>query len=170
MKRNPMPVGQAIFLLIAGLLLGSVFTFGMQYWNAEVTREDCTVIDTAFLSCQEIRQHKRPMKIKEIAIDCVNGERYFIDGASISTDLRNSLSDLSGQQKIQLLIHPHSSTILEFSTDKGKILTFDETIRELGGEANGFLFLGVFAYFFALVGLYYVAYHLIKKRKRKKKR
>ena len=36
MKRDPMPLGLAIFLLIAGLFLGSVFTFGMQYWNSEV--------------------------------------------------------------------------------------------------------------------------------------
>ena len=52
MKRDPMPFGLAIFLLIAGLLLGSVFTFGMQHWNAEVTREECTLIDTEFVSYQ----------------------------------------------------------------------------------------------------------------------
>ena len=165
MKRDPMPFGLAIFLLIAGLLLGSVFTFGMQHWNAEVTREECTLIDTEFVSYKEMSQSKRPMGIKEIAVDCVNGERYFIDGVSINSDLRNSLSELSEHQNIRLLIHPNSNVIVEFSTENGMILTFDETIRKLGGEATGFLFLGLFMYFCSLVGLYYVAFYIIKKRK-----
>ena len=97
MNREPMPLGLAIFLLIAGLFLGSVFTFGMQYWNSEVTPEECTVIDTEFVSYEERHGVKRPMEIKEIAIDCANGERYFIDGVSINTDLKNSLSMLSQQ-------------------------------------------------------------------------
>ena len=164
MKRDPMPLGLAIFLLIAGLFLGSVFTFGMQYWNSEVTREDCTLIDTQFVSYKEIRQPKRPMEIKEIAVDCVNNERYFIDGVSINSDLRNSLSELSKHQKIYILIHPNSNTIVEFSTENGTILTFNETIHKLGGEATGFLFLGLFMYFYSLVGLYYTAFHIIKKR------
>ena len=164
MKRDPMPLGLAIFLLIAGLFLGSVFTFGMQYWNSEVTREDCTLIDTQFVSYKEIRQPKRPMEIKEIAVDCVNNERYFIDGVSINSDLRNSLSELSKHQKIYILIHPNSNTIVEFSTENGTILTFNETIHKLGGEATGFLFLGLFMYFCSLVGLYYTAFHIIKKR------
>ena len=164
MKRDPMPLGLAIFLLIAGLFLGSVFTFGMQYWNSEVTREDCTLIDTQFVSYKEIRQPKSPMEIKEIAVDCVNNERYFIDGVSINSDLRNSLSELSMHQKICILIHPNSNTIVEFSTENGTILTFNETIHKLGGEATGFLFLGLFMYFCSLVGLYYTAFHIIKKR------
>lgn len=164
MKRDPMPLGLAIFLLITGLFLGSVFTFGMQYWNLEVTREDCTLIDTEFVSYKEIRQPKRPMEIKEIAVDCVNNERYFIDGVSINSDLSNSLSELSKHQKICILIHPNSNTIVEFSTENGTILTFNETIHKLGGEATGFLFLGLFMYFCSLVGLYYTAFHIIKKR------
>ena len=164
MKRTPIPLGLAIFLLIAGLFLGSVFTFGMQYWNSEVTREDCTLIDTQFVSYKEIRQPKRPMEIKEIAVDCVNNERYFIDGVSINSDLRNSLSELSKHQKIRLLIHPNSNTIVEFSTENGTILTFNGTIHKLGEEATGFLFLGLFMYFCSLLGLYYTAFHIIKKR------
>ena len=49
MKRDPMPLGLAVFTLIAGLFFGSLFTFGMHYWNREATREECTVIDTQFV-------------------------------------------------------------------------------------------------------------------------
>lgn len=160
-----MPFGLAIFLLIAGLLLGTVFTFGMQYWNSEVAREDCTLIDTQFVAYKEIRRPKRPMEIQKIAVDCADGERYFVDGVSVNTDLQNTLSKLSRQQGIRLLIHPNSKTIVELSTENGTILTFDETIRKMGGEATGFLFLGLFMYFCSLVGLYYTTFHVIKKRK-----
>ena len=165
MKRDPIPLGLAIFLLIAGLLLGSVFTFGMQYWNAKVTREECSLIDTEFVSYKEKRQPKRPMEIKEIAVDCANGERYFIDGVSVNSDLRNSLSALSQRQEIHLLIHPNSNTIVEFSTENDTILTFHETIRKLSGEATGFLFPGLFMYICSLVGLYHIAFHLINMQK-----
>ena len=160
MRKDPMPLGLAIGLLIVGILLGSVFTFGMQYWNAEVTRESCIFVETQFISYDEIRQPKRPVKIKEIAIDCANDERYFIDGVSINTELRNALSALSEQEKIRLLIHPNSNIIVEFSTEDGNILAFNETISKLGGEATGFLFLGFFMYFCSLVGLYYVIWHV----------
>ena len=166
MKREPMPIGPSVFLLIVGFLLGSVFTFGMQHWNAEVTREECMVVDTEFVSYKGIRQQKHPMEIKEIAVDCVNDERYFIDGVSINSNLKNSLSELSEGQRIRLLIHPNSNTIVEFSTENGTIFTFHETIRKLGGEATGFLFLGLFMYFCSLVGLFYTALHIVKRRKR----
>ena len=165
MRKIPISLGSAIFLLISGLLLGSVFTFGMQYWNSEVTREECTLIDTQFVSYEEIHNAKRPTKIKEIIIDCVNGERYFIDGVSINTDLRNTVSKLSKQQKISLLIHPNSNTIVEFSTENGNMLAFNETIHKLEGESTGFLFLGLFMYVCSLVGLYYIAVYIVKKRK-----
>ena len=162
--KKTIPVGRAIFLLIVGLLLGSVFTFGMQHWNANVTREECALIDTEFLSYRIIRRIKRPTEIKEIAVDCANGERYFIDGVSVNTDLRNLLSKLSQQQTIHLLIHPNSNTIVEFSTDTDTILSFDETIGKLDREATIFLFLGLFMYFCALVGLYYIVFHILKRR------
>lgn len=168
MKRDPMPIGLALFCLITGLLLGSVFTFGMQYWNAEVTQKDCVEINTYFVSYKEIRQTKRPMEIKEIAVDCANCERYFIDGVSINSNLRNTLSELSEEQKIRLLIHPNSNTIVEFTTENSQILVFDETISQLGGESTGFLFLGLFMYFCALIGLYYTAVNIVSKRKRQK--
>ena len=166
MKRDPMPFGLAIFLLIAGLMFGSVFTFGMQYWNSEVTREECTLVETRFCSYEEIRKPKRPMEIKEIAIICGNNERYFIDGVSINTNLRNELSALSEHDKISLLIHPNSRTIVEFYTEEGNILSFNETIHKLAGEATGFLFLGFFMYFCSFIGLYYIVLHIIKKRKK----
>ena len=163
-KSDPMPFKLAIFILAIGILLGSVFTFGTQYWNKTVTRESCNVVKTQFLSYDEIWHSKPTVSIVEIAIDCADGNRYFIDGVSINEELRNQLSTLSQNDNITLLIHPNSNTIVEFSSGQNVLLNFDETIGKLDGEASGFLFLGLFMYFCALVGLYYTAYHIICKK------
>ena len=165
MKKDPMPLGMAIALLVVGILLGSIFSFGMQYWNKEVTREECVKIQTQFLGYKE---DLRKGHINQIIIDCTNGERYVIDGGSVNSKLQNYLSKISPNEDITLLIHPNSDTIVEFSTSFETILIFSETIDKLGGEATGFLFLGFFMYFCSLVGLYYIVCHGRKKWKCKK--
>ena len=165
MKKDPMPLGMAIALLVVGILLGSVFSFGMQHWTKEVTREECVKIQTQFLGYKE---DLRRGHIQQIIIDCANGDRYVIDGVSVNSKLQDYISKLSTNEDITLLIHPNSDTIVEFSTNFDTILIFSETIDKLGGEATGFLFLGFFMYFCSLVGLYYVVWYGIKKWKCKK--
>ena len=77
-KPEPMPFNLAIVMLLIGILLGSVFTFGMQYWNAKTTREACTVVETQFLSYDEIWHAKPTISIVEIAVDCADGNRYLL--------------------------------------------------------------------------------------------
>lgn len=168
MKKDPMPLWLAIGMLIIGILLGNVFAFGMQFWNASVDRASCALIETQFLAYDEIRQPRHPMEIKEIAVDCANGQRYFVDGVSINSELVKALSELQEQENIVLLIHPNSNTIVEFNAGSVTLLEFGVTIEKLGREATGFLFLGVFMYFCAFVGLCYAVLHGISKRKSKR--
>ena len=153
-------MGMAIVLLTVGIFLGSVFSFGMQYWNKEVTREECVKIQTQFLGYKE---DLRRGHIQQIIIDCTNGDRYVIDGVSINSKLQDYISKISPNEDITLLIHPNSDTIVEFSTNFNTLLIFSETIDKLCGEATGFLFLGSSMYFCSLVGLYYVVWHGSKK-------
>ena len=97
-------------LLVVGLLLGTVFTFGMQYWSETVTREECLYIETQFLDYKEIKQRSR---INQIAIDCADGERYFIDQVSINTRLREYLAELEKNDNITMLIHPNGGNIID---------------------------------------------------------
>lgn len=172
MKRKPMPIGLAMFLLTVGLLLGSVFTFGMQYWNAKAAYDDCKKIETQFLSYRESHRiglkptHRKGQN--ELIIDCANGERYFIDGECNNAQLRSALSKLTPNENISLRLHPNQNKIVEFSTETAKILHFDDTMQKLGSEATGFFYLGIFMYLCALLGLYYVIWHAIKRRKGKK--
>ena len=162
MKKDPMPFGLAVVLLIVGVLLGSVFTFGMQYWNAQVTPDQCIEVQTRFLDYHEHRKIKSA-RIYEISVDCANGERYYIDGAAVNERLRDALAFFSAGDEIRLLIHPNRSTIVELTTQSRVILAFDDTMAKLRTEANGFLGLGIFMYLSAVVGLYYMVLHWVKK-------
>ena len=154
-----MPLSLAIPLLILGLILGSIFTFGMQYWNKYVDKADCPLIETQFFSYHNIRNRKT-RSIKEIRIDCMDGERYFIDGVSINTALTDALSDLQAYEVITIRLHPNSNTIVEMTANGTALIEFDETIEKLEGEATGFFFIGIFCYILALMGLYYIIYHV----------
>lgn len=166
MKKNPLRLGTAIAFLVVGIFLGSVFSLGMQYWNQEVTREECRKIKTQFVGYENIRQIKRPATVKKIAIDCANGERYFIDGIAANSELSKQMSDLVCGENITLFIHPNSNTIVEFLTNSEIILPFSETMDKLSSESTRFLFLGLLMYLCAFVGLYYVVRYCIEKRKR----
>lgn len=169
-KKSTLSMQQAIFLLIVGLLVGTVFTFGNAYWHADVPREDCRRIETEFLEYKKIYV-KRSFKVKEIAIDCSDGERYFIDGVSVNRELQYDVEMLSEGEWISLLIHPNSNTILEFAAKGRLILDFEDTAEKLGKEKIGFIILGAFFYFFASVGLYHiVAYKFSGKKKIKGKK
>lgn len=162
MKKDPMPFGMAVFLLIVGVLLGTVFTFGQQYWNAQVTPDQCIEVQTRFLDYHEHRKVKS-VRIYEISVNCANGERYFIDGVSVNERVRDAMAVFSPGDEIHLLIHPNNSTIVEFTTQSRVILAFDDTMAKLRGEANGFLPLGIFMYLSAVVGLYYMVLHWVQK-------
>ena len=158
---------QAIFFLIIGLLMGTVFTFGMSHWNEEIPRESCKYVETEFLDYHERHPLGKPSHIKEIMIDCSNGERYSIDGVSINEELKNAVKNLSEGEKITLLIHPNQEKILELSDGDGLILEFEDTITKLGKEKNAFGILGGFMYLLALVGLYHIAAQKIFKKKKR---
>ena len=164
-KRSSPSMQQAIFFLIVGLLMGTVFTFGMSHWNENVPREACKYVETEFLDYHEDRPLRRPSHIREIMIDCSNGERYSIDSVSINEELKNAVENLSEGEKITLLIHPNQDKILELSDDDGLILEFEDTITKLGKEKNAFGILGGFMYLLALVGLYHIAAQKIFKKK-----
>ncbi|MBE6649272.1 MAG: hypothetical protein E7614_07140 [Ruminococcaceae bacterium] len=168
MKKSKVSLKIAIFLFTVGMILGTVFIFGMGYWNSNVTREECIEVKTHFLSYKEIKQQRRFNRIKQFAVDCTNGERYFIDGVSINAEVSQMLSQLSEKQPITLLIHPNSNTIVEFSTKSISILEFNDTMKKLRTENTAFLFLGIFMYICMVVGLYYIVLHYVQKRKYKK--
>lgn len=152
-KRLSMSLFEAIFLLIAGAFLGTVFTFGMQHWDQSVSREECRAVESGFVSHKEDRRLKRPTKVQQIILYCEDGENYTVDGVSVSDELLGSIRALEPGEKLQLLIHPNSDTIVELTVRGRTLLEFDTTIGKLGDEKTGFLILGIGLYACAFAGL-----------------
>ena len=105
----------------------------MRYWNKTVNREECTVVQTQLVSYRK-RKRIKQSKIKEIEIDCSNGQKYLIYNAYINDNLINALSELSENASIMLLIHPNSDQIVEVSDQNGTVMSFDETMNRLKSE------------------------------------
>ena len=169
MKRTHNEISQerAIFLLLAGMFLGAIFTFGTRYWHALVSREDCTQVNTEFVS---YRERTRRGSIQLIYIDCANGQRYELDGACISQPVLEGVENLQPQEPITLLIHPNSDTILELSCESGTLMAFDDAAQRVAGDTLLFMVLGILMYAAALGGLYQLIRQWKRERSRKKQK
>jgi hypothetical protein len=159
-----MTFGTAIFLLIFGILLGSVFVFGARHWYADINKSDCTVVKTHILSCTEIERQGRHQS-NYLRIDCANGERYDIHSLLSSQDLAATLQFLSDEDNVTLLIHPNGDNVLEISTEDRILLPFDKANGVMDYLNVGYLIMGCILYLFAAVSLYFVVYHINKKRR-----
>ena len=159
-----MSMGEAIFLLVAGLLMGTVFTFGTQYWNKAVTREECTSVQTEFLSYEKIYSGKT-VHLAEIIIDCSNGERYDVDGVCLSDGFLETVYGMEEGESLSMLIHPNQKKIVELYYEGALLLDFDETVADLGSEANQFAWLGGVLYLPALCGIYRLILHFHEEQK-----
>lgn len=144
------PKAAAWFIVIAGIVLGTVFTFGMRYWESSVSKEDAIFVEATFSSYEGI--YKRG-DLKEIKMIFQDRKQLFIDGTCCSQSVQDKLESLKPGSVLQMYVHPRSSTILEIKTDNGSILQFEESIKKLSSEVTGFLFLGIFMYACAVYGI-----------------
>ena len=164
-KKESLSLSQSVLLLVIGVFLGCIFTFGMQHWNKEVSKENCTIVETQFIDYRITKSHRSANR--EVILDCSDLKRYFIDGVLINSELKNNLSLLKTNDEITLLIHPNSNSVVEFSANDTMLIKFDEAIDKLGNEATAFLYLGVFMYLCALLGLVNVVLNIVKRKKEK---
>lgn len=149
MKRQRMTLPDAIFLLIGGLIMGSIFVFGMRAWSAPIQRDACVVVDTEFASCRKFMDHSR---IKEIRIDCTNGSRFFVGNECLNDELIEALDRLEPGDRLRILTRPNSNTILELTAGDTVLMELDTTLQKQDAKASGFAVLGAVMYLFAAVG------------------
>ena len=147
----PMSRGEAWFLLIIGLFMGTIFTFGMQFWNAPITEQDA-VTDIAIFASYDIR-HGRSGSTKEIIVRFEDCDQLYIDGVCASSTLINQLEAIRPGDEVRLAIHPDSNKILEMLHGNQTLLEFDQTTKMLTNEATGFGVLGILCYVAALIAL-----------------
>lgn len=149
-RTDRIPKAVAWFLVIFGILLGTVFTLGMHYWQSSVSKEDAVYTEAVFDSYDII--YGRYHTLKEIKVDFQDRKPLFIDGSCCSQTVLDKMADLRPGSVLCMYVHPNSSTLLEIQNGNNSILLFDDAIENLSSEVSGFLFLGIFMYLFAICG------------------
>lgn len=143
--------GEALFLVIIGLFMGTVFIFGNQYWNAEVAQKDMIRKEVTFTSYKETFGKRHTTKgIYIYFSDC---EQLYIDGVCVNDKLRTDLRSIKSGTKVTLMIHPNSDTILDMRVDGYVILEFNNVQDKLSTEKDGFFVLGLMLYVIAAYGV-----------------
>ena len=125
--RKKMTLGQAILFLVVGAILGTVFTFGQQYWKAPIEREEAITVESGY--SYHTQRLVRPDS-HAVNIYCTDGEIYSIDAHCVTYDILDYLDTLQKGTKLDMLIHPNSDTILSLDVNGENILDFDEVIDD----------------------------------------
>ena len=124
--KKSMARAEAWFLLIAGLIMGTVFTFDMQYWNAPITQEEAVCITVVFESYTE---QKGRGHVKEIILRFEDYEQLYVDGVCVTEELRNSIHGLAPGTPLTLMVHPNSKTIMDLKVGNLVLLDFQNAYR-----------------------------------------
>lgn len=149
-RKNTMSKFEAAILAVLGLLLGTVFTFGMRYWQSPVMKTEAIYDEAVFSSFEEV---SRRSHVKEILLRFEDREQVSVDGACLTDEVIAQIEALTPGSTVTLYIHPNSDTVLELICHGEVILPFDETVKKVATEANAFAVLGVFMYLCAAAGI-----------------
>ena len=160
MKKNSITHLEAVTLVIAGLFIGTVFTFGMRYWNAPVAREEAVAVTAVLSSSLESRDDG---DVKEILLRFEDHQQLHIDGACITDELRSRVSAITPGTTLSLLVHPNSSTVMELRVGEETLMEFEYAAEKLTREADMFMWLGIFLYAMAAWGLASLILRKLKK-------
>lgn len=173
-RRKRMDSGEAVALVVLGCLLGTIFTFGMNYWNQPVTREESVYVDATFSSFREQSGHqKNKLRVGNNAIitgsgstapiilEFIDHEHLIIDECCVSDTLLLQLQTVKSGTTLSCIVHPNSNTVLEIVANNILLMDFDNTVALLSSEQHGFFVFGIIMYMGALFGLL----NLLPKRK-----
>ena len=168
-KKQEISIGTAVMLLVVGLILGSIFVFGSQYWGEPIQREDAIEISATY-EAYEINPGKiRKHHIKQIEISIADHSSVYIDGACVSEDVKDGIKELPEGAKLNMLVHPNSDTVWELKHGDKTILSFEESQKDIKDENIGFIILGIFMYFCAVIGFGSLLMRGVKARKNNKR-
>lgn len=146
MTVKTMSLQKQLFVAIASLIVGSVFVFGMRYWNSQVERDDCEVVTVQLESIEKVRGSSSS-DLSAVNLKCTNGSSYYIKGVCVSRSLLSALESLPEGTQLTLTLHPNSEgKVLELSADGTLLLDFDTAVSMLGKNATAFSYIGLFMY------------------------
>lgn len=152
-KKNheKIPKKVAWLLLIGGIIIGTVFSFGMHYWESPVTREEAVYVEAVFSSYEKV--YGRNRSLNEIEVSFQDHDSLYIDGSCCSQTVLDKMDELKQGSVLCMYVHPNSSTLLEVQDGNNSILMFSDAIENLSSEVSAFLYLGIFMYLSAVYSL-----------------
>lgn len=139
---------QLIFILVSGLLMGTILIFGMNYWEAPITRSQAISKRVTYKSY--IASYEDTSTIKEIILRFSDAGQMTIDGTCASETLLVQIDRFESGTVLDIIKHPNSDTILELVHDGNVLLGFDDAQRKLHGKVVGFTVLGLILYAFSV--------------------
>ena len=165
LKKLP-SLGQAILLLVAGLLMGTVFTVLIDYTQEPVTMKEARPVSAVMEDVRGsyTRRYRQGIRLQQILILFEDYEQLSIDSVIATEALLNRLSGYAPGTTFDMLVHPNSATILELRIDGKEIVSFDDAVAKLSGENKAFFWMGVCLYAAAAFGAYVVILRLKLRR------
>lgn len=164
LKKLP-SLGQAIILLIIGLLLGTAFTMLMDYTQGPVTRDEARPVSAVM---EDVRgsygRRSRRNSLREILIRFEDDAQLGIDHPVANQAMLDKLLSVAPGTTFDMLVHPNSATILALHINGEEIINFDTAISKLSGENRVFFWMGICLYAAAAFGAYVVILRLKLRR------
>ena len=142
--------GSAVFLIVAGILLATVFTVGMCYWTKPIEKADAIRVDATFTSYQK---HYRRHNLNSLTLYFSDYEPLSINNVCFTSDVLNHIENMAPGTVLELYVHPNSNTVLEMVCGGKVILDFNQAERRLTTKRVSFLILGIFMYAEAVFGV-----------------
>jgi hypothetical protein len=152
------PKGVSIFLMIVGLLLGSVFSFGNLYWSKTISRDEAVSVTAEFAS---YKVHYRKGQSRNVVIYFSDYKLLDIDTYCATDEVIDNVASLTPGAKVEMLVHPNSDIILEMKTKDKSILTFNDSMTKLKHGRTGYLFISGFMYLCFGYGLFSLLHGII---------
>lgn len=140
-------LGQSIWLIVIGLIMGTVFTVLMDYTQGPVTMEEARPVSAVM---EDVRgsygRRNRRNSLREILIRFEDHAQLGIDHPVANKAMLDKLLSVAPGTTFDMLVHPNSSTILALTIDGEEIVIFDDAVAKLSGENKAFFWMGVCLY------------------------
>ena len=147
---SPMPKMGAVLLIVVGVFIGTVFVFGIGYWQHSVAKNEAIYCEARYSSCREISG--RNGSVKELILSFDGHEDLSVDGSVLSEPVLGQLRAMEPGALLRMYLHPTGHEVLELVCDGTTVINFDDAVENLSSEALGFKVLGVLLYFGAVLG------------------
>ena len=144
------PKGAAWFLLIAGVLMGLVFTVGEHDWHQPVERADARELQAVYDRCEVQYRHRRSTHLLLRFTD-YDGP-LDVPTECVTQTLIEEVQSIPAGTVLDLTLQPRSNVILELRDHGRTLLSFEETSMRLSARVHGFFWLGVFTFLCAAFG------------------